>query len=94
MDVIDYFLLQKMILYAKRETLVKFYNRYFIKGLAKRDFDEKRSVLKIAEVFFADYGKLRELLNKDEENNPYFFWEKYYKVAGNLLLVVTISKSE
>lgn len=93
-DTIDYFLLQKMIFYAKRETLVKFYHRYSMKGLAKKDLDEKRSVLKIAERFFSDYGKLRELLNKDEEKNPYFFWEKYYKVAGNLLLIITISKSE
>jgi hypothetical protein len=94
LDYLDYYLLQKMVLYAKRETLVKFYNRYGMRTIVKMDVDDRRTLLNMAKRFFGDYAKLRNVLLKTDEKNPFFFWEKYIKISGNLLLLLTICESE
>ena len=94
LESIDYYLLQKMILYSRRETLIKFYHRYSVTRIVKNDLDERKSLLKMAERLFGGYKKLRKVLVKTQEKNPFFFWEKYFKVVGNILVLITIVKSE
>jgi hypothetical protein len=93
LDELDEILLERMIMFAKRETLIKYYKRLRLRTVAITE-EKKGTITKKAERFFAGYNELQDKLAKTEEKPVYFFWEKYYKVAANLLLVLTIAESD
>ena len=94
-EYIDESLILLISRFANRESLISYYNDLHLSQLSYKHTSSgepslEQTVLKIIN----DYKEFRSLYSQDAEGNLGFFWNKYRKMVANLLLFVSLSKSD
>ncbi|MGN6601385.1 MAG: PIN domain-containing protein [Ginsengibacter sp.] len=77
--------------FSDRETIIKYFKHLHLKGL-KYTRESKGTLIETAILqLLHDVEKLNEIYSSENGLTNQFFWDKYRRIFGNLILFVTIS---
>ncbi|MEO6230224.1 MAG: PIN domain-containing protein [Ferruginibacter sp.] len=89
---INDYLLSRIIMFAKTENIIKYYNRYNLTSLKyKKDPSTNSELPKMAKTFFSGLGKLYKSENYKRSTQSLFF-DKNRRIFNNFLVALTLSK--
>jgi hypothetical protein len=87
----DDFWVHKIIVYGKKDTIIKYFNRYKLKSLKyKSTSDEKNSFIELTMNLLTNEQAIRKSIIDFADEDNLFFEEKYNRLFENILVMASL----